>query len=127
MDKIRRGLTDMAENRNLRSESAEQRKWLAWCALEHVKTAVAKEYGCDEQYLLRRWSRSNDARQVLLYLAAMYCRGRYTLTKLGSELGGITVGALSRARGLMEERISHCEDLAARVAAIEERLMAEKS
>jgi putative transposase len=127
VDKIRRGLTDMTENLNLRSASAEQRKLLAWCSLEDVKTAVAEEYGCDEQYLLRRWSHSNEARQVLLYLAGTYCRGRYTLTKLGSELGDITVGGLSRARSLMGERISHSEDLAARVSAIEERLRGNKS
>ena len=117
----------MAENLDLHSQSAQRRKLLAWCALEDVKKAAAEKYGCDEQYLLRRHSRSNEARQVLLYLAATHCRGRYTLTELGTELGGVTVGGLSRARSLMSECIGQAEDLACRVATIEKRLRSAKA
>jgi len=54
-------------------------------------------------------------------------RGRYTLTELGTELGGVTVGGLSRARSLMSERIGQAEDLACRVATIEKRLRSAKA
>ena len=119
VDGRRRALTDLAENVNARSESQQRRKLQGWCSLGEVKAAVAGEYGCDEGELLRRHSRSNEARQVLLYMAATHCRGRYTLSDLGLELGPITVGALSRARGLMADRIRESHALRARVSSIE--------
>lgn len=124
VDRIRRGLTDLADNVNIRSESRQRRTLQAWCSLDEVKAAVAEEYGCGEPALLRRHSRGDESRQVLLYLAATYCRGRYTLSELGQELGPITVGALSRARGLMAGRIAASQVLKARVSAIEARLKA---
>ena len=126
VDRIRRGLTDLAENVNIRSESGQRRNLQAWCCLADVKAAVAEGYDCREQDLLRRHSRNNEARQVLLYLAATHCRGRYTLSDLGLELGPITVGALSRARGLMAGRIRQSEALKARVSAIETSLRSAK-
>ena len=71
VDGRRRALTDLAENVNTRSESQQRRKLQGWCSLGEVKAAVAGEYGCDEGELLRRHSRSNEARQVLLYMAAL--------------------------------------------------------
>ena len=124
VDGIRRGLTDLAENVNVRSESQQRRKLQAWCSLGEVKAAVAGEYGCDEGELLRRHSRNNEARQVLLYMAATHCRGRCTLSDLGLELGPITVGALSGARGLMADRIRESHVLRARVSSVEARLRA---
>jgi hypothetical protein len=52
----------------------------AWCGLDQVIKAVVQHYECTEQELMRRHSKNNEARQVLLYLAVTYCRGRYTLT-----------------------------------------------
>jgi REP element-mobilizing transposase RayT len=127
VDRIRRGLTDLAENVNVRSESRQQRTLEAWCSLEDVKAAVAEKYECNEQDLLRRHSRGNESRQVLLYLAATYCRGRYTLSELGQVPGPITVGALSRARGLMAGRIAASAALRTRVSSIEARLKADKA
>ena len=126
VDQIRRGLVDLAENVNIRGDSAQGRKLRAWCSLSEVKTAVAKAYGCGEPELLRRHSRGNEARQMLLYMAATYCRGRYTLSDLGLELGPITVGALSHARSLMADRIDASEALRARASDIELRLKAVK-
>ena len=122
VDRIRRGLTELAENVNIRGESRQRRKLQAWCSLSEVKTAVAEEYACCVRELMRRHSRGNEARQVLLYMAATYCRGRYTLSELGLELGPITVGALSHARSLMADRIGESEILRARVCSIEARL-----
>ena len=122
VDRIRRGLTDLGENVNVRCESRQQRVLQAWSSLAEVKSVVAEAYGCDQQDLLRRHSRGNEARQVLLYLAATHCRGRQTLSDLGLELGPVTVGALSRARCLLAARLIASEDLQARVSAIEARL-----
>ena len=127
VDRIRRGLTDLVENVNIRSESHQQRTLQAWCSLDEVRAAVAAAYGCEGQDLLRRHSRGNEARQVLLYLAATHCRGRYTLSELGQQLGPITVGALSRARGLMADRIAASESLETRVSSIEARLKEAKA
>jgi len=63
---------------------------------------------------------------MLLYMAATYCRGRYTLSDLGLELGPITVGALSHARSLMADRIDASEVVRARASVIELRLKAGK-
>ena len=126
VDRIRHGLTDVAEDVNIRSESRQRRELLAWCSLEEVKAVVAEEYDCAEQHLLRRHSRNNEARQVLLYLATTHCQGRHTLSKLGLQLGPITVGTLSHARDLMAKRIRESEELAARVSVIETRLKASK-
>ena len=126
VDRIRRGLADLADNVNTRSESRQRRALQAWCPLDEVKAAVAEAYGCGEQALLKRHRRGDESRQVLLYLAATCCRGRYTLSELGQDLGPITVGALSRARSLMAGRIAASEDLKARVSAIEARLRAAK-
>ena len=62
--------------------------------------------------------RNNEARQVLLHLAATHCRGHCTLFDLSLGLGPITVGALSRARGLMAARIRKSAALNARVSTI---------
>ena len=126
VDRIRRMLADLAEDINVRSESGQHRTLQAWCSLAEVKEAVRAAYGCREEMLLRRRSRNNEARQVLLYLAGMYCRGRQTLSELGLQLGPITVAALSRARNVMSRRILDSARLAERVAAIEADLKAGK-
>ena len=126
MDSIRRSLVDLAENVNLRSESGQGRKLRAWCSLDEVKMAVADEYGCGESELLKRHNRGNEARQMLLYMAATHCRGRYTLSELGLKLGPITVGALSHARSLMAGRIGASKLLQARATAIQVQLKVSK-
>ncbi|MCK5805926.1 MAG: transposase [Lentisphaeria bacterium] len=127
VDRIRRALTDLAEDVNIRSESGQRRTLQAWCSLAEVKEAVGAAYGCGEKMLLRRRSRNNEPRQVLLYLAGVYCRGRQSLSELGLQLGPVTVAALSRARNVMTQRIRDSAELAGRVGAIEAKLKADKS
>jgi len=127
VDRIRRALIDLAEDVNIRSESGQHRTLQAWRSLAEVKEAVATAYGCREEVLLRRRSRNNEARQVLLYLAGIYCRGRQTLSELGLQLGPVTVAALSRAHNVMSQHIRDSAELAGRVAAIEVELKTSKS
>ena len=65
---------------------------------------------------MRRWSRSNEARQVLLYLAVSFCRGQNTLAGLAEELGPISMSGLTRAKQLMEEKLRRNRKLRGRVA-----------
>jgi hypothetical protein len=67
-------------------------------------------------------SNGNDARQVLLYLAAGHCRGRYTLTSLGNRLGRISVSGLAKARQLMSARLTVDDGLRVRVDRIRKKL-----
>ena len=108
-------------------EAGQQRALQAWVSLEDVTAAVATHYGCDPQDLLRRHRRGDDARQVLLYLAATCCRGRYTLTEIGQRLGGLTVGGLCAGRYKLEQRLRRDRGLAAAVRAVQQGLTAERS
>lgn len=76
--------------------------------------------------LLAKWSNGNDARQVLLYLAVLHCRGRYTVTSLGNRLGKISVSGLAKARQLMSARLTIDDGLRVRVDRIREKLLSVK-
>ena len=127
VDRMRRGLSDLSENVNVRRESTQQRALRAWCSLERLVGLVAEEFGCSPKELLRRHSRNNEARQVLLYLAATYCRGRYSLSELGQRLGPITVSGLGSAREAMKKRLRKSRPLRRHVHALESRIADGKS
>jgi len=90
---------------NVRRESSEQRALASWVSLDDVVALVMAHYGCRRDELVRRYNRGFEARQVLLYLAATYCRGRYSLCELADGLGRLTVGGLCAARYKMSERL----------------------
>jgi REP element-mobilizing transposase RayT len=124
VDRLRRALTELAENANLRREAGQQRALQAWVSLEDVTAAVARHYDCDPEALLRRHRRGGDARQVLLYLAATCCRGRYTLTEIGQRLGGLTVGGLCAGRYKLAQRLRRDRRLARAVRTVQQGLAA---
>jgi len=117
-DRLRRGLNDLKENLDLRRESSQHRRLAAWQSLESVLAAVGRAYGSGAEDLLRRHKRNCEARQVLLYLAATLCRGRYSLAELGQELGPISLAAFSNARAKLARRLQEDPGLRARVDAI---------
>ena len=127
VDRIRRGLTDLTENVNVRRESMQQRALRAWCSLDQVVDAVIQHYECTAEQLLQRHSKNNEPRQVLLYLAATYCRGRHSLMELGERLGPITVSGLGSARQIMARRLRESRTLRDRVSSIEARIADTKS
>ena len=124
VDRLRRGLTELAENANVRREAGQQRALQAWIALEDVVAAVAAHYGREPQDLLRPHRRGDEARQVLLYLAATCCRGRYTMTEIGQRLGGLTVGGLCAGRYKLAQRLGRDRGLAATVEALQRQVAA---
>jgi len=108
----------------VRGEQGQARALASWVSLEDLVARVANAFDTEPSELVRRWSRSNTGRQVLLYLACRHCRGRYLLTDLAERLGGITLGALSRARQLMEQRLAGDPRLRRSVARLERALRA---
>lgn len=118
VDRMRRSLTDLTENINVRRESTETQALAAWVELDRVLDAVANHYGCTRDSLVQRHNRGHLPRQVALYLAATYCRGRNTLSDLGHQLGPITVGALCAARCKLSCALAEDRDLKADVNTI---------
>ena len=127
VDQIRRSLGDLAENVNVQRESVQQRSLRAWCSLEQIVEAVGESYGCRAEHMLTRHSKNNEDRQVLLYLASAYCRGRYSWSRLGERLGPITVSGLGSARQAMVRRLRESRELRGRVAQIEAAMIEAKS
>lgn len=127
VDRMRRGLTDLSRNVNVRRESVQERALRAWCSLAQLTQLVAEAYGCYAHELLRTCSRHNETRQVLLYLTSIYCRGRYSLAESGMRLGPITVSGLGSAREIMKQRLRASRSLRDRIAQLETRIAAFKS
>jgi len=125
VDRVRRGLTDALETLRTGGECGQAAALGAWLSLESLVDLVAAAYNVGPSSLLRRHSRGNEARQVLLYLASRYCRGRHSLAELAQRLGPITTGALARARELMAERVARNGALRRRVSRIERTIHAQ--
>jgi putative transposase len=124
VDRVRRALTDLSERPRLRRELPQAAALHAAVPLEELVDHVSKAYATDPQSLLRRHSRGNEARQVLLYLACMHCRGRHSLTELAERLGPITVGGLTHARYVAQARMRREASMGRRIAHIEQQLQA---
>ena len=122
VDRMRRTMLDVADRVEIRRECGRQVQLRSWCLLRSVVHAVADEFRVRPVDLLEKWSNGNDARQVLLYLAAIHCRGRYTLTSLGKRLGKISVSGLAKARQLMDRRVKTDDGLRKRVDRIQHAL-----
>ena len=121
-DKVRRGISSVLEKQNLRREIGQEMGLKASVDLESLIQAVSGEYKVDFKELLKRYNRGNEGRQVLLYLASVHCRGRYSLSQIGERLGQISVGALTRAREKMENRLKKEKKLEQQVKRIRKRL-----
>ena len=122
VDRIRRSLGDLSLKAKLRREQPQAAALAAWVPLDDLIQRVAEAYGAERQALLRRHSRGNEARQVLLYLATIYCRGRHSLTELAGSLGPLSIGGLTRARYAMSARLARSAALRRRVSRLEAQL-----
>lgn len=89
----------------MRRECGRQIELRSWCRLRDLVLAVASAYDVHPRSLLVRWSKGNEARQVLLYLATTHCRGRYSATELARRLGRVSVSGLAKAHERMAERL----------------------
>jgi len=124
VDKIRRRLTDLSQDAGARREQPQAAALRAWVPLGTLIQLVAEAYRTDRRTLLRPHTRDNEARQVLLYLACIYCRGRSSLTDIGEQLGPISVGGLTHARYITKARMARNAALRRRVSRIERTLRA---
>jgi hypothetical protein len=70
-----------------------------------VAEVVAQIYGVMTAELLKRRSREREARRLLMYLAARYCRHRHALCEL-ARLLSMTVGGLSTARARVQKALA---------------------
>ena len=122
IERIRRVVAGIAGKASARREQPQAAALGAWVSLDDLIDRVAQAYGTDQQALLRPHSRHNEARQVLLYLACTWCRGRHTLTHLAEQLGPISVGGLTHARYIMSARLAESRALRRRVARLEREL-----
>ena len=119
VDRMRRAVATVSEKAGVRRECGRQRGLLSWVRLKDVLLATAEEYGVEPRSLVVRWSRGNEARQVLLYLAAERCRGRYPATELARRLGRISISGLAKAHRRLAERLRVDARLRATVRRIE--------
>lgn len=127
VDRMRRAVAAVSERAGVRRECGRQRELLSWVRLKDVLLATAGEYGADPRSLVVRWSRGNEARQVLLYLAAEHCRGRYPATELARRLGRISISGLAKAHHRLAERLRVDAKLRATVRRIEAAMGAESN
>lgn len=97
--------------------------------IDQVVGAVEKVFDIPAKELLRRGNRGCEARQILLYLAAVHCRGRYTLSVIGEPLGPLTISGLDSARHKMASRLKEDPPLRRKVEQVEKILeeLADKS
>jgi hypothetical protein len=82
----------------IRRENIQHRALHGSHSLDEVIAIVASHFHCAREYLLRPNSQNNHPRQVLLYLAAVYCRSQHTLCELAHSLGPISLSGLDSAR-----------------------------
>jgi hypothetical protein len=85
----------------------------------------AAYYHCSLKSLLHPHGKNNHPRQLLLYLAAIYCRDRHTLSEMAELLGPISLSGLGNARERVKSQLRESPQLRAEVAQLE-ALLAEK-
>jgi REP element-mobilizing transposase RayT len=111
IDKLRKGLTDISEKLNIKRELGAKSKLISSASLDTVVAAVCKFYKVETEYVMKKHSKNNEARQVMLYLACKYCRGKYTLSEIGSNLGPLTIGSITRSRYNIEKSLKENKNL----------------
>jgi putative transposase len=119
VDRIRRTVATVSERAEVRRECGQQAKLQSWCSLRDVLRATSTACRAEPRSLVARWSRNNEPRQLLLYLATERCRGRYTATDLARRLGRISVSGLAKAHRRIEARLRTDAGLRATLARIE--------
>jgi hypothetical protein len=100
-------------------------KLRTWVSLDEIAGLVAGDYKCKASSLRARYQRGNEGRQVLLYLASRFCRGRYTLVEISDYLN-ISVGGLTAGRAVFRQRLADSRKLHQRVDRLEAKLTREK-
>jgi putative transposase len=123
VDKIRRLYLQVSDQMNLRRDQTQAMHLRSWVSFEEVQSLVAKVYTCTPESLLKRYQRGNEGRQMLLYVASKYCRGRYTLAEISEQLD-ISLGGMTSGRYAFQQRLNRSSALRKQLRQIERRLNA---
>jgi REP element-mobilizing transposase RayT len=126
IEKIRRLYLQVSDKVNIRRDQTQAMKLRSWVAVDEMERLIAKFYDCTVESLRVRYQHGNEARLMLQYLMAKYCRGRYALVELSERLG-ISVGGLTSARFRMKRRLSDEPKLRQHLAALEKQLNNQKT
>jgi putative transposase len=121
VDWVRRTYLNVSERTNLRRDQTQAVTLRGWVSSAELQRLVAEAYGCPPESLLPRYQHGNEARQVLVYLAAKYCRGRHSLVEI-SEWLNISIGGLTAGRRICGRRQQADRGFRQRVQAIEAHL-----
>jgi putative transposase len=93
-------------------------------ALEEVVDAVCEVCGAEPEAIMAAHKRGqvDDARRLLMWSAAKWCRGKLSLAEIGKRLGGVTAGAVRWARRHVEDEICKDATIGERVEALRQKL-----
>ena len=96
VDMIRRTYTRALDKLSDPRETPRERRVATWVSLQTMAAIVAVEYGVKPGVLLIKNSKNNESRKMFPYCAAIFCRGRYSLSEIAGHanvsLGGLSSG-----------------------------------
>jgi REP element-mobilizing transposase RayT len=122
VERMRRRFGDLSPNLEIRRENIQQRALHGSHSLGEVIAIVAAHFHCAPEYLRRPNSQNNHPRQVLLYLASVYCRSQHTLCELAHSLGPISLSGLDSARQRLKAQLGQSAKLREEIAQLEAKL-----
>ncbi len=82
VDNLRCGLTTVSEKINIKRKHIQENQLRSWLNLDDLILVVGRAFNTGSKQILQRHNRESDGRQVAMYLAAIYCRGRCSLTEI---------------------------------------------
>jgi REP element-mobilizing transposase RayT len=122
VERMRRRFGNLSADIEVRRESIQQRALRGSHTLDEVIALVATHYHCSRKGLLQPNKRNNHPRQILLYLAAVYCRSQHTLSELAHSLGPISISGLAIARQRLKTQLAKSISIRQDIAQLEARL-----
>jgi REP element-mobilizing transposase RayT len=90
--------------------------------IEEIAREVAREFEVEEASLYRRRGVNRVARSVLMELSCLHLVRQMSLAAIGTELGGVSVSALSQNRSRLAERMKDDRQLRQRFQKLERAL-----
>ncbi len=118
VEAMRRRFVEISSDVEIRRESIQQRALRGSHSLGEVISIVVGHYHCSRESLLQP-NKRNLPRQVLLYLAAVYCRSQHTLNELARSLGPISISGLDSARQRFNRQLANSAELRNEIALLE--------
>jgi len=104
--------------------AAPARREVTACDLPRVVAAVCEEFYTRPDAIITAHPKHawRDARRVLLWAAARYCTGKFTLEEIGRTFGGVSSAAVGHARASIDHAITHGLPVSAHALAVARRL-----